>query len=116
MLPRCPPCPHWASAFSAFRSASVQAGPIQLHVTAFLEAKSSKHRKKDVLPLHPELAAVLPSWLHGLKATLKLFPGLGRKRGIADFHAAGRHTHITELLRNGATLPEAQKLDTRISR
>src|SRR5690606_35188193 len=30
--------------------------------------------------------------------------------GIADFHAAGRHTHITELLRNGATLPEAKEL------
>jgi len=30
--------------------------------------------------------------------------------GIADFHASGRHTHITELLRNGATLPEVQKL------
>ncbi|MBA4017780.1 MAG: hypothetical protein C0483_11450 [Pirellula sp.] len=30
--------------------------------------------------------------------------------GIADFHAAGRHTHITGLLRNGATLPEAKEL------
>ncbi len=30
--------------------------------------------------------------------------------GIADFHAAGRHTHITELLRNGVTLPEAREL------
>ena len=30
--------------------------------------------------------------------------------GIADFHAAGRHTHITELLRNGATLAEAREL------
>jgi len=29
---------------------------------------------------------------------------------VADFHAAGRHTHITELLRNGASLVEAQKL------
>ena len=25
------------------------------------------------------------------------------KDGDADFHAAGRHTHITELLRNGAS-------------
>ena len=24
--------------------------------------------------------------------------------GIADFHAAGRHSHITGLLKNGATL------------
>ena len=30
--------------------------------------------------------------------------------GFADFHASGRHTHITELVRNGATLPEAQAL------
>ena len=30
--------------------------------------------------------------------------------GIADFHAAGRHTYITELLRNGATVPEAREL------
>jgi hypothetical protein len=32
------------------------------------------------------------------------------EEGIADFHAAGRHTHIPELLRNGATLPEAKEL------
>jgi hypothetical protein len=31
-------------------------------------------------------------------------------QGIADFHAAGRHTHVTQLLRNGATLPEAKEL------
>ena len=30
--------------------------------------------------------------------------------GVADFHAAGQHTHITELLRNGATLAEAKEL------
>ena len=30
--------------------------------------------------------------------------------GVADFHAAGRHTHITGLLRNGASLPEARML------
>jgi hypothetical protein len=30
--------------------------------------------------------------------------------GIADFHAAGRHTCITELLRNCVTLPEAKQL------
>ena len=30
--------------------------------------------------------------------------------GIADFHAAGRHTHITELFRNGASVPEAKQL------
>ena len=30
--------------------------------------------------------------------------------GIADFHAAGRHSHITGLMKSGASLPEAQKL------
>ena len=30
--------------------------------------------------------------------------------GFADFHTSGRHTHITELLRNCATLPETKEL------
>jgi site-specific recombinase XerD len=30
--------------------------------------------------------------------------------GIADLHAVGRHTYITELLRNGASLVEAREL------
>ncbi len=32
------------------------------------------------------------------------------KDGVADFHAAGRHTYITELLRNGTSLVEAREL------
>jgi hypothetical protein len=32
------------------------------------------------------------------------------EEGIADFRAAGRHTHITELLRNGASLVETKEL------
>ena len=32
------------------------------------------------------------------------------EEGVADFHAAGRHTHITQLLRNGCSVPEAQRL------
>ena len=95
-----------------------------------VDAKASKHRKKDVLPLHPELVKLLRDWLADLKRDDVLFPKLaGRKawkmvkkdlelvgipyrneEGFADFHAAGRHTHITELLRNGATLPEAKEL------
>jgi len=98
--------------------------------TMTIEASVSKHRKKDVLPLHPELVELLPGWMQKLKPTEKLFPKLEKRKawlmvktdleaagleyenadGIADFHAAGRHTHITGLLRNGATLPEAQKL------
>ncbi len=98
--------------------------------TVTVEAACSKHRRKDVLPLHPELVAMLQIWLKGVEPTEKLFPLLDRKKtwlmvrkdlervgiayetedGIADFHAAGRHTHITELLRNGASLPEAKEL------
>ena len=98
--------------------------------TVTVEAACSKHRRKDVLPLHPELVANLRIWLKGLKPTDKLFPKLDRKKtwlmvkrdlervgipyenddGIADFHASGRHTYITQLLRNGATLPEAKEL------
>ncbi len=95
-----------------------------------VEAASSKHRKTDVLPLHPDLVVMLQEWLPGLPLDAFLFPKLGRRRtwlmvkkdlqrvgiayetpeGIADFHAAGRHTHITQLLRNGATLPETMQL------
>jgi integrase len=98
--------------------------------TLTIEAANSKHRKKDVLPLHPELVELVREWTKGLEPADKLFPKLDRRKtwlmvkkdlervgipyvnvdGIADFHAAGRHTHITELLRSGATLPEAQKL------
>ena len=98
--------------------------------TVTIAAKSSKHRRKDVLPLHPELVVQLRNWLKGLKPVDRLFPMLGKKKlsfaierdlkragipykteeGIADFHAAGRHTYITQLLRSGASLPEAKEL------
>ena len=32
------------------------------------------------------------------------------KDGDADFHAAGRHTYITELLRNGTSIVVAREL------
>ena len=98
--------------------------------TLTIEAKSSKHRKKDVLPIHPDLVPLIREWMAGLEPNQPLFEKLAKRRtwlmvkkdlervgipyknedGIADFHAAGRHTHITELLRNGATLPEAREL------
>ena len=97
--------------------------------TLTVEASCSKHRRKDVLPLHRELVLQLKDWLKDAPDE-PLFPKLEKRRtwlmvkkdlervgipyrneeGIADFHAAGRHTHITELLRNGASLPEAMEL------
>lgn len=95
-----------------------------------IDAACSKHRKKDVLPLHPELVRMLKTWLKGLLDDQLLFPKLGNRRtwlmvkkdlaragipyktpeGIADFHAAGRHSHITGLFKAGVSLPTAQKL------
>ena len=95
-----------------------------------VKAGCSKHRKTDVLPLHPDLLALLRDWLRGMESREPLFPRLDRKKtwlmvkkdlervgipyeteeGIADFHAAGRHTHITGLLRNGAALTDAREL------
>ena len=69
---------------------------------------------------------MLKEWLVGCEPEQPLFPKLAKRRtwlmvkkdleragipyetpqGIADFHAAGRHTHITELLRNGAGSPK----------
>lgn len=98
--------------------------------TVTVEAAFSKHRRRDVLPLHPALIPMIREWIRGLSAEERLFPKLGRRRtwlmvkkdlerigiayetadGIADFHAAGRHSHITELIRSGATLPQAKEL------
>jgi integrase len=98
--------------------------------TVTVEAACSKHRRLDVLPLHPALVTMVREWIAGKGADEFLFPKLGKRRtwlmvkkdlervgipyetpeGIADFHAAGRHTHITELFRNGASVPEAKGL------
>lgn len=108
------------------RSFDLKANP----PTVTVVAACSKHRRLDVLPLHPQLIELLPDWLRGLGPDDFLFPKLGNRRtwlmvkldlervgipyetpeGIADFHAAGRHTYITGLLTNGATLPEAKEL------
>jgi hypothetical protein len=99
--------------------------------TVTVDAACSKHRRKDVLPLHPNLVALLREWLKERGPDEPLFPRLDRKkeRGswsrrtwsgsgspyetkerIADFHAAKRHSHVTELLRHGAMLTEAREL------
>jgi len=97
--------------------------------TVTVEAACSKHRRKDVLPLHEEFVSLLNEWLI-CDPGEPIFPELANRRtwlmvkkdlervgipyetdeGIADFHAAGRHTYITELLRNGVSIPEAMKL------
>ena len=95
-----------------------------------VEAGSSKRKGRDELTLHPELVVMLRDWLIGLKPNEHLFPKLERKKtwmmvkkelervgipyrtkeGIADFHAAGRHSFITGLDRSGATLTETKEL------
>ena len=42
--------------------------------TVTVEAESSKHRRKDVLPLHPDLWRCCGDWLNGLGPADKLFP------------------------------------------
>jgi len=98
--------------------------------TVTVQAACSKHRREDVLPLHPALVAELLHWIAPLGPTDELFPLLDRRRtwlcvkkdlerigipyrnadGVADFHAAGRHSHITGLIENGASLAEACEL------
>jgi site-specific recombinase XerD len=98
--------------------------------TLTVDAACSKHRRKDTLPMHPELVAMVREWVSGMEPEDLLFPRIERKKtwlmvkkdlervgipyetheGIADFHAAGRHSHITGLLRHGATLVEAREL------
>ncbi len=48
--------------------------------TLTIEAATSKHRRKDVLPLHPELAEMLREWIKGIPVTQKLFPHLEKRR------------------------------------
>ena len=98
--------------------------------TVVVDAACSKHRREDTLPLHADFVALLREWLEGLESNQALFPKLAKRRtwlmvkkdlervgipyktddGVADFHAVGRHTYITELLRNKVTLPEAMEL------
>ena len=89
--------------------------------TVTVEASYSKHRRKDVLPLRADLAAVLQKWLTGRKANDPCWPGTWFERGsvmiqrdlkaagvpyrddagrVVDFHAL-RHTYITNLAKSG---------------
>ena len=83
-----------------------------------------------MLPLHPQLTALLREWLPEYSSEEPLFPKLAKRKaymmirkdlevagipyttkdGDADFHAAGRHIYITGLLRNGTSLVVAREL------
>jgi len=98
--------------------------------TVTVEAACSKHRRKDVLPLHSELVSMLREWLQGHDEDQLIFPKIARKKtwlmvkkdlervgipyetaeGIADFHAAGRHSHITGLVKSGVSIMQAKEL------
>jgi site-specific recombinase XerD len=98
--------------------------------TLTVAAACSKHRREDTLPMHSELQILVREWIAGMDADEPLFPRLDRKKtwlmvkkdlerigisyetadGFADFHAAGRHSYVTGLLRHGATLVEAKEL------
>jgi hypothetical protein len=80
--------------------------------------------------MHPQLVASVREWTVGLEPDEPLFPRLARKKtytmvqkdleragipyetheGLADFHAAGRHSHITGLIASGASIMEAKEL------
>lgn len=98
--------------------------------TVTVEAACSKHRRRDVLPLPPELASEVRGWINKMAPETNLFPRLDRKKtwlmvkldlervgipyetaeGVADFHAAGRHSHVTELFRSGASPTQVREL------
>ena len=98
--------------------------------TLVVEAACSKHRRKDTLPMHRELVGMVREGVRDLGPDDLLFPRIERKKtwlmvkkdlerigipyetpdGIADFHAAGRHSHITGLVRSGASIMEAKEL------
>jgi integrase len=97
--------------------------------TLTVEAVASKHRKRDVLPVHPDLVHRVRQWTADMAEDQSIFPKLAVKQthrmikrdleeagiaysteeGYADFHAL-RHTYITQLLNNGVTLVEARDL------
>jgi site-specific recombinase XerD len=98
--------------------------------TVVVEAACSKHRRRDTLPMHRVLVSLVREWVRDLGPDDLLFPRIERKKtwlmvkkdlerigipyetpdGIADFHAAGRHSHITGLVRSGASIMEAKEL------
>jgi integrase len=100
--------------------------------TVTVLAGYSKHRRQDVLPLHPSLVESLRPWLAGKKPDTPVWPGTwarGKRAGktlqrdlkvagipyvddqgrYADFHAL-RHTFITNMIKSGINPKTAQSL------
>ena len=100
--------------------------------TVTVLAAYSKHRREDVLPLHPSLVALLRPWLISKPAGQPVWPGnwaKGKEAGAmlkhdlkaadipyvddsgryADFHAL-RHTFITNMVKSGVSPKAAQSL------
>ena len=100
--------------------------------TVTVLAAYSKHRRQDVLPLHPSLVESLRPWLAEKKAATPVWPGAWARAkqagktlqrdleaaGIpyvdeqgryADFHAL-RHTFITNMMKSGINPKTAQSL------
>ncbi len=92
-----------------------------------VEAAYSKHKRKDVLPLRPDVAQALRGWLVGRSGLLWPGPWVGRaaemirvdlkaadieyevKGAVFDFHAL-RHQFISNLAKAGVHPKVAQKL------
>ncbi len=100
--------------------------------TVTVQAAYSKHRRQDVLPLHPSLVALLRPWLASKPADQPVWPGnwaKGKEAGAmlkhdlkaagipyvdesgryGDFHAL-RHTFITNMVKSGISPKAAQSL------
>jgi site-specific recombinase XerD len=80
-------------------------------VTACLQAEIGRmlRQRSAIRLLFPKLAK-RRTWLMTKKDLERAGIPYQTEEGIADFHAVGRHTHITELLRTGASLVEAREL------
>jgi len=100
--------------------------------TVTVQAGYSKHRRQDVLPLHPSLVALIRPWLASKPKGKPTWPGTwakGKRAGVmlkhdlkaagvpymdesgrfADFHAL-RHTFITNMVKSGVNPKTAQLL------
>ena len=95
-----------------------------------LAGKFAKNREDIDLPVHPQLVEIMNDWLPELSPGQALFPGFGKKKawlmvrkdlerigipyenedGIADYHAIGRCSYITQLLVSGVPIHVAMKL------